>query len=107
VSIWTHGAPGGESAAEVGARLDRVLGRVRPLVLSPTSTPGGEGEGPDHPDPLVVIVGHGHALHVLAARWLGLEPAAGARFRLNTADLSILGFEHARAVLGAWNVAAP
>ena len=105
-SIWTHGAPGGESPAGIGARLDRVLSRVRPLVLSPASTPGGPAEGSDRPDPLVVIVGHGHALRVLTARWLALEPAAGALFRLDTAALCILGFEHDRPVLRGWNLAA-
>lgn len=109
-SIWTHGAPGGESPAEIGARMDRVLTKIRPLVLSGVmtgaSTPGGQADGSDRADPLVVIVGHGHALRVLAARWLGLEPAAGALFRLDTAALSILGFEHDQPVLRAWNVAA-
>jgi probable phosphoglycerate mutase len=105
-SLWSDGAPGGESPSQVGARLDRVLAKVRPLVLSPASTQGGRAEGSDHPDPLVVIVGHGHALRVLTARWLALEPAAGALFRLDTAALSTLGFEHAQPVLRAWNVAA-
>jgi len=105
-SIWADGGPGGESPAEVGARLDRVLARIRPLILSPATGGDGEAVGSDEPDPLVVIVGHGHALRVLTARWLGLEPAAGALFRLDTAALSILSFEHERPVLRAWNVAA-
>ena len=99
-SIWADGGPGGESPAEVGSRLDRVLARIRPLIPPP------EAEGSADPEPLVVLVGHGHALRVLTARWLGLEPAAGGLFRLDTAALGILGFEHARPVLQAWNVAA-
>jgi broad specificity phosphatase PhoE len=105
-SIWADGAPGGESPAEVGARLDRVLARIRPLILTPATTADGEVEHLEDLEPLVVIVGHGHALRVLTARWLGLEPGAGALFRLDTAALGVLGFEHDRPVLRAWNVAA-
>jgi probable phosphoglycerate mutase len=104
-SVWTDGGPGGESPRDVGVRLDRVLARIRPLIQGPDQ--GAQGEAVlDDLEPIVVIVGHGHALRVLTARWLGLEPAAGALFRLDTAALGILGFEHTRPVLRAWNVAA-
>lgn len=110
-SVWADGAPGGESPFDVGVRMDRVLARVRPLVLSPADPAGGgaPGAGPagtEDPEPLVVVVGHGHALRVLTARWLGLEPAAGALFRLDTAALGVLGYEHARPVLRGWNITA-
>ena len=65
--LWRDGVvPGdaehpGEAVAEVGARADAVLARVRPLL--------GEGD--------VALVSHAHLLRVLTARWLGLErPAA-------------------------------
>jgi probable phosphoglycerate mutase len=61
-SLWRDGAPGGESPAEVAARADRVLSRVRPLL--------------DDGD--VALVAHGHLLRVLGARWVGL-PASGVR----------------------------
>ena len=85
--LWTDGAPGGESPAQVGARLDGVLDRVRPLLA------GGD----------VALVAHGHALRVLGARWIGLPPSAGGLLRLDTATLSVLGFEHDRPVLNRWN----
>jgi probable phosphoglycerate mutase len=86
--LWVDGCPGGESPAEVGGRLDRVLARVRPLLAS--------GE--------VAVVGHGHSLRVLAARWIGQPPATGALLRLDTATLSTLGHEHDRPVILRWNV---
>jgi probable phosphoglycerate mutase len=86
-SLWTDGAPGGESPAQIQTRLDRVLDRVRPLLA--------EGD--------VALVAHGHALRVLAARWIGLPASGGALLRLDTGTLSVLGFEHDRPVITRWN----
>jgi probable phosphoglycerate mutase len=74
-TVWTHPSPGGESAAEVSERLDRVVGRLR----------GVEGDA--------LVFGHGHALRALTARWLGLEVTEGRLFRLDTATVSVLGYE--------------
>lgn len=84
-TVWTHPCPGGESAAQVAARLDRVVARVRSL------------DGP------VLLFGHGHALRVLAARWLGLEAADGRHLRLDTATVSVLGHERETPVVQRWN----
>jgi probable phosphoglycerate mutase len=92
--LWRDGVvPGdaaypGETVAQVGARADAVLGRVLPLLA--------DGD--------VVLVAHGHLLRVLTARWLGLEPAAGRLFRLDTGTLSTLGAEHSEPVINSWNV---
>ncbi|MCW2794765.1 histidine phosphatase family protein [Nocardioides sp.] len=84
-TVWTHPSPGGESAAEVAARQDRVVERVR------------AAEGP------VLAFGHGHSLRVLAARWLGLAGTDGRLFRLDTATVSVLGYERGSPVLLRWN----
>ena len=87
-SLWIDGCPGGESPAEVGARLDRVLDKARSLLS--------EGD--------VALVGHGHSLRVCAARWVGLPAADGRHFKLDTATYSALGFEHeVDPVLETWN----
>ncbi|MEU8183752.1 histidine phosphatase family protein [Micromonospora sp. NPDC049047] len=90
-NIWTDGCPGGESPAQVGERLDRVLARVTPLLDRAT----------------VALVGHAHSLRVLGARWIGLPPSAGGRLRLDTATVSALGHEHGRQVILRWNQPAP
>jgi probable phosphoglycerate mutase len=92
--LWRDGViPGdaehpGETIAQVAARADAVLGRVRPLLA--------QGD--------VALVSHGHLLRVLTARWLGLEPADGRLFRLDTGTLSTLGTEHDEPVISSWNV---
>jgi len=40
---------------------------------------------------------------VLAARWLGLEPAGGRLLRLDTGTLSTLVTEHGQPVVLTWN----
>ena len=85
--LFRDGCPGGESPDQVAARADRVVGRVRAV----------EGD--------VLLFSSGHFLRVLAARWLGMEPAAGRHFLLSTASLSALGYEHTRSqpVIQLWN----
>jgi broad specificity phosphatase PhoE len=84
-TVWTHPTPGGETAAAVTARLDRVVARVR------------SADGP------VLAFGHGHALRALAARWLDLPVTDGRHFRLDTATVSVLGWERETPVLRCWN----
>jgi probable phosphoglycerate mutase len=43
-------------------------------------------------------------LRVLTARWLGLAPADGRLFRLDTGTVSTLGNEHDDPVILSWNV---
>jgi probable phosphoglycerate mutase len=85
--LFRDGCPGGESPAEVGERADRVVRRLRAV----------EGN--------VLLFSSGHFLRTLAARWLGLEPAAGQYFLLGTAAVSILGYEHNRSepAIRLWN----
>jgi probable phosphoglycerate mutase len=85
--LWRDGCPGGETAADVGARVDPLIAELRASA----------GDA--------ALFAHGHVLRVLAARWLGLGPEAGALLALSTATLSVLGWEREIAVLRRWNVA--
>lgn len=84
-TVWRDGAPDGESAAEVGARVDRVL-----LGLGDV-----DGE--------VALFAHGHVLRVLAARWLGLAPEEGRLLTLATGTLCALGWERETRAILVWN----
>jgi probable phosphoglycerate mutase len=84
-TIWGYGAPGGESGAGVGARVDRVIQDILQV----------DGD--------VLVFAHGHVLRVFCARWLELEPRDGRLFALDSATLSTLGFEREQQVIRVWN----
>ncbi len=84
-SLWHEGVPGGETVAEVGARADLVIARLRAA--------GGDG----------LVFSHGHFLRVLAARWVALEPDGGSRFALSPATIGVLGWEREAPVVERWN----
>ncbi len=87
-NVFRDGSPGGESAAEVSERADRLIARLRTL----------EGN--------IAIFSHGHFGRVLAARWIGLPTRQAQQFLLGTASLSILGYEHNHAeepAIVLWN----
>jgi len=86
--LFRDGCPGGETPKHVGARADRVVGRLREI--------GGDS----------LLFSSGHFMRVLAARWIGLEPTTNARrIMLATASLSALGYEEdpSRPVIRLWN----
>ncbi len=51
----------------------------------------------------VCVVGHGHALRVLAAVWVGLPAADARRWALSPASISVLGHEHDWPVIRTWS----
>ena len=83
--LFNDGCPGGESPEQVGARVDRVIARVRAV----------EGH--------VALFAHGHIFRVFAARWLGLPATAGCHFLLDTATLNILGYYRGIPAVKRWN----
>src|SRR5215510_14786981 len=85
--LFRDGCPDGESPDQIGARADRVVLRVRAI----------SGD--------TLLFSSGHFLRVFAARWLGLEPAAGRFFLLSTASFSALGYEHnhSQPVIRLWD----
>ncbi len=86
-NLFRDGCPGGESPAQIGARADRVVSRVRAV----------NGD--------VLLFSSAHISRVLAARWLGLPPSGAQYFLLSTASLSQLSYEHnlSKPVIQLWN----
>jgi broad specificity phosphatase PhoE len=83
--VFNDGCPEGESPAQVAARVDRLLARVR---CSPGPT---------------LLFAHGHLLRVLVARWIELPAQEGRRFLLDTATLNVLSHYKGVPALGSWN----
>ncbi|NEJ71375.1 histidine phosphatase family protein [Rhizobium phaseoli] len=85
--LFRDGCPNGEFAADVGARADAVIHALRQAAGT------------------ILIFSSSHFLRVLAARWLGLPPEGGAHFVLDTASISVLGYEHdlTEPVIRRWN----
>ena len=50
-----------------------------------------------------LLVGHGHALRVLTATYLQQEPRFGAHVVLDAGSLCVLGREHGKPAILAWN----
>ncbi len=86
-SVWTHAMVGGESIAQVSARVDTFLGRVEQEL------PAGNA----------AVFAHGHVLSIMIARWCGLAPIEGRRFALATATVSLLGAHREDRVVRALN----
>jgi probable phosphoglycerate mutase len=74
--VFVDGCPHGESVEQVAQRADRVVAGL-------VATNG-----------TVALFSHGQFLRALAVRWIGLPVGAGRHFALDTASISILGYEH-------------
>jgi broad specificity phosphatase PhoE len=83
--LWRDGCPNGETADDVGGRVDRVIGEAL------------------RADGDVALVAHGHVLRALAARWVEQPACFGGRLRLDTGTISVLGFEREVRVMRRWN----
>ena len=83
--VFRDGCPDGESPAEGGVRVDRVIRRVREN--------GGR----------VALFAHGHVFRVFVARWIELSPSHGAHFLLDTSTLTILSYYRGIPAVKCWN----
>jgi broad specificity phosphatase PhoE len=90
-TVFAHGVPAGdtpgETVEEVAARASRVVRRVLPALA--------EGD--------VVLVGHGHALRVLAAVFLRQEPRLGAQLLLDAGSVCVLQYDREQPAIRVWN----
>lgn len=83
--IFRDGCPDGETPLQIGARVDRVIVRIREFT----------GD--------VALFAHGHVLRVFAARWIGLPAQDGQHFLLGTGTLCVLGYYRDVPAIRVWN----
>ncbi|MDB6027641.1 MAG: phosphoglycerate mutase [Verrucomicrobiales bacterium] len=87
-NLFRDGCPRGETPGQIAERTDRFITRLRAL------------------DGNIALFSHGHFGRVLAARWIGLTVSEAQHFLLDTASLSILGYEHNHdesPIIALWN----
>lgn len=85
--IFRDGCPNGESPKQVANRCDQMIEKMKAINND------------------ILVFAHAHILRMLTTRWLGLSPEEGRLYFLNTASLSILGYEHnlSEPVIRLWN----
>jgi len=90
-SLFRDGCPNGESLADIQARTDRVITDLRAMNAS------------------ALLFSSAHFLRALAARWIGLDVEGGAKLTLDTASVSILGYDHdlTEPAIRQWNARLP
>jgi probable phosphoglycerate mutase len=84
----TPGDTPGETIGEVASRAQQVLDRVWPDLQ--------RGD--------VALFGHGHALRVLTATYLQVDPAFGAQLVLDAGSMSVLTHHRATRCIGSFNI---
>jgi len=84
-TIFSKGAPNGESIGDVGTRAQRMIAKVRDI----------SGD--------VAIFSSGHFLRSFVAKWLHLPISEGKLFLLSTASISVLGYEREQPAIVSWN----
>jgi probable phosphoglycerate mutase len=82
------GVTPGETVDEVSARAQQVIDKVWPDL--------------EHGD--VALFGHGHALRVLTATFLGLDPRFGQHLILDAGSMSVLTHHRSTRCLGMYNL---
>jgi broad specificity phosphatase PhoE len=86
-SVWTSRIPEGENLADVSARAQALIDRLM-------------ATGARH----IALFSHAHFLRCLAAQWTTGSAAFGAHLALDTAAVSVLGFERETRVISRWNL---
>ncbi len=85
--FWRDGCPNGEGPGDVASRLGAVAERLR----------AERGR--------TLVFSHSHAIRILAALLLGLEPGRAAIFALEPARLNVIRIHRGRPEIALWNAA--
>lgn len=88
--LFRDGCPDGESAADVAARVGRVIERLRRAAC----LAGGS----------VLVFAHGHVLRMMASVWAELGEEAGRALPFETGAVGVLGWAREYGAVARWNV---
>ncbi|MCS5704733.1 histidine phosphatase family protein [Synechococcus sp. FGCU-3] len=102
-TVFSHGCPDGEDAAQVQARCEALLAQLALRAATATTAADGSTPGSHAALTRIALFAHGHILRSLAGCWLGLGAAGGALLTLSTATVSVLGHEREQPAIVRWN----
>jgi broad specificity phosphatase PhoE len=88
-SVWTSPIPEGESLADIGGRAQGLIDK---LIATGAMN--------------IALFSHAHFSRVFGAQWATGAPGLGAHLAMDTAAMSILGFERDVRAIVKWNVLA-
>lgn len=83
--VFDYECPGGESSADIEARVGALFERLLKL----------KGR--------VLLFSSGHITRAIGPAWIGLPIRYGRHFDLSTASMSLLGFHRDDRVIASWN----
>jgi probable phosphoglycerate mutase len=90
--VFVHGVvPGdtpGETVDQVGARAQQVIEKVWPALS--------RGD--------VALFGHGHALRILTATWIGVDPRFAQHLVMDAGSMSVLTHHRTTRCIGTFNI---
>lgn len=83
--IWRDGCEDGESPAQVTARIDSLIARIKEI-----QGPNMHGENPSD----IVLVAHGHLTRAFAKRWLGYPLDFPLSLMMEPGGVGVLSYQH-------------
>ncbi|SAL59545.1 phosphoglycerate mutase [Caballeronia arvi] len=86
-SVWTSPMPEGESLADIGKRAQALIDK---LVATRATN--------------IALFSHAHFSRVFGAQWATGAPSLGAHLAMDTAAMSVLGYERDVRVISKWNL---
>ncbi|HKT99860.1 MAG TPA: histidine phosphatase family protein [Paraburkholderia sp.] len=102
-SVWQSLIPHGESVAQIEARARGVVESLL-AILAQGGSDGSDGHGArGGKSRRIAVFSHAHFLRVLAGCWIGDAAALGAHLYLDTATISVLGFDRESRAIRRWN----
>ncbi|WP_347555845.1 histidine phosphatase family protein [Robbsia sp. KACC 23696] len=108
-AVWESPMPDGESLHDIAVRAHRVTDGLRKALLVAASEKSQATDGADGSPPAIsriAVFSHGHFLRVLAGTWIG-DARLGRHLTLDTATISVLGFDRETPAIRRWNWLPP
>jgi len=86
-TVWSGPVPRGESLEQIDARAKSLIDRLAGMMPA-----------------RIALFSHAHFLRALTGCWVSDSAALGAHFALDTASISVLGFDREQRAVLRWNL---